>query len=112
MGFTRSYGAHLPEEGITFNAICPNIVQTSISSPEFYAKVEDAGVLVPIQNVVAAAERFLEDGEEGKRSGICVEVGPRGTRDTTALDPMDEASKLSCELLHERARPLHVAKKG
>ena len=106
VGFTRSYGVHLREEGIALNAICPNIVRTAISSEVFYNKVNDAGVLVPIEDVITAVEGLL--GAD-TRSGECIEVGPRGTRETKALEPMDEASRLSCELLHERARPVQAA---
>jgi hypothetical protein len=80
-------------------------VRTAISSEVFYNKVSEADVLVPIEDVVAAAEGLL--GSDA-RSGECIEVGPRGTRETRALEPMDEASRVSCELLHERARPLHL----
>ena len=107
VGFTRTYGVHLPEEGITLNAICPNIVATSISSPQFYEKVKDAGLLVPINNVVDAALSFLDDGARKGKSGVCVEVGPRGTRETSAQEWMDEESSRSMEMIHERARPLH-----
>lgn len=98
----------MAEEGIFLNAICPNVVATNISKPEFYDKVKDAGLLVPIENVVAAVEALLADSD--KRSGECIEVGPRRTQDRPAQAPMDEESRLTLDMLHERARPLHVAK--
>jgi NAD(P)-dependent dehydrogenase (short-subunit alcohol dehydrogenase family) len=107
VGFTRTYGKHLPAENITLNAICPNIVQTGISSAEFYNKVIERGLLTPIENVVAAVESFLGDD---KRSGECIEVGPKGTRATNQLEPMDEETRISMEMLHERARPLQEAR--
>jgi hypothetical protein len=82
-------------------------VRTAISSEEFYSKVSEAGVVVPIEEVISAVGGLLGPDT---RSGECIEVGPRGTRETKALEPMDDASALSCELLHERARPLQVAK--
>ena len=80
-------------------------MQTAISSFEFYAKVRGAGVLVPIENVVSAVEGLLQ----GRESGQCVEVGPRGTRATKQQEWMDQETRVSCEMLHERARALHKA---
>ena len=93
---------------MTLNAVCPNITQTSISSPTFYAKAKDAGVLVPIENVVEAVVSFLEGGPRTDKTGFTVEVGPRGTRETSAEEPMDEESRLSCEIIQQRSRPLQL----
>ena len=39
IGFVRSFGKYLPEEGITLNAVCPNVVRTSKSLQTHLAPV-------------------------------------------------------------------------
>ena len=73
-GFVRSYGKYLPEENITLNAICPNVVRTHISTDTFYDSVEAEGVLTPMKGVVDAFASCLDDGI----SGELLEVGPNG----------------------------------
>ncbi|KAI6898991.1 hypothetical protein KC318_g8274 [Hortaea werneckii] len=104
VGLTRSYGAYLPEEHVTLNAVCPNVVRTSISTADFYDKLEAKGLLTPMSSVVNAFENILDS----KFSGQCLEAGPNG-----GIDFRQPAEHLDCEtaelmeLLYERAHPLH-----
>lgn len=104
VGFTRSYGRLLPEEGISLNAVCPNIVRTSISTSQFYDAVEREGLLVSMEGVIAAFEKCLE----GAESGEVYECGPKGGFvPKQSAGYLDEESRRSMELLTKRARPLH-----
>lgn len=104
VGLVRTYGKFLPEEGITFNAVCPNIVRTGISTSTFYDKVEKEGLLVPMKGLLDAFQDFLL----GHGSGEVYEVGPKGgwvIREGAWY--LDEKCGRSCELLVERGRVLH-----
>ncbi|KAI7155318.1 hypothetical protein KC349_g7076 [Hortaea werneckii] len=104
VGLTRSYGAYLPEEHIILNAVCPNVVRTSISTGEFYDKLEAKGLLTPMSSVVNAFEKLLH----GKFSGQCLEAGPNGGIDfRQPAEHLDRETAELMELLYERAHPLH-----
>lgn len=106
VGFVRSYGKYLPEEHITLNAVCPNVVRTHISSDVFYDKVEAEGILTPMKGVVDAFESFLESDT----SGECMEVGPKGGFSAKAPTPyLDPESEKVMEMIYHRAHPLHEA---
>ncbi|KAF2209819.1 hypothetical protein CERZMDRAFT_4191, partial [Cercospora zeae-maydis SCOH1-5] len=59
LGFTRTMGRRLPEEKITLNCICPNIVRTNISTGQYYEQAEAEGLLVSFETVVSAFESLL-----------------------------------------------------
>lgn len=107
-GFVRSYGKHLPEEGISLNAVSPNVVRTAISTGDFYDQLEKDGLLTPMEGVIEAFESFLGASD---MSGEILEVGPNGgfVRRSPA-HYLDEKSQNLCDLLHERGRPLHAQK--
>lgn len=105
-GFVRSYGAHLPSEGITLNAICPNVVKTAISSSDFYDKCEVENLLTPMQSLLDVFESLLGDD---KRSGQIFEVGPHGMQTRDAPEPMDADTGILMEMLKERGETLHSA---
>ncbi|KAJ9500514.1 hypothetical protein H2202_003730 [Exophiala xenobiotica] len=73
VGLTRSYGHYLPEEKITMNAVCPNVIRTGISTSAFYDSLEGTGLLAPIEGVVDTFQKLL--GTDAT-SGECFEVGP------------------------------------
>ena len=104
VGFVRSYGKYLPEEGITLNAVCPNVVRTKISTDVFYDALEKEGILTPIKGVVDAFESFLDsDG-----SGECMEVGPNGGFSAKAATPvLDKESDTVLTRIYERSHRLH-----
>ncbi|KAI6865250.1 hypothetical protein KC338_g5174 [Hortaea werneckii] len=104
VGLTRSYGAYLPEEHITLNAVCPNVVRTSISTEDFYEKLEAKGLLTPMSSVVNAFEKILD----GKLSGQCLEAGPNGGIDfRQPAEHLDRETAELMQLLYERAHSLH-----
>jgi NAD(P)-dependent dehydrogenase (short-subunit alcohol dehydrogenase family) len=104
VGFVRSYGKYLPEEGITLNAVCPNVVRTKISTDVFYDKVEGEGVLTPMKGVVDAFASFLDTDT----SGECMEVGPNGGFGPKAPAPhLDKETTRILDMIHERSHRLH-----
>jgi hypothetical protein len=105
-GFVRTYGAHLPAEGITLNAICPNVVKTGISTLEFYDSLEAQKLLTSMESLLGVFQSLL--GED-QRSGQIFEVGPNGVMVRPAPVPMDQDTEKLLVILEERARPLHLA---
>ena len=104
VGFVRSYGKYLPEEGITLNAVCPNVVRTSISTPEFYDNVDKQRILTPMKGVVDAFASFLDQDT----SGECLEVGPNGGFEPKAPAPhLDKETTIILDLIHKRSYRLH-----
>jgi NAD(P)-dependent dehydrogenase (short-subunit alcohol dehydrogenase family) len=104
VGLVRTYGKLLPDEGITFNAVCPNIVRTGISTEGFYDRVAKEGLLVDMKDVISTFEDILE----GRASGEVYEVSPNGWTKREGAKYLDEECKRSCELLVERGRVLHL----
>jgi len=107
VGFVRSFGKYLPEEGITLNAVCPNVVRTNISSGAFYEMMEEKGLLTQMKAVLDAFEHFLD----ADISGECMEMGPNGgyTRRAPA-EALDRETTTVLELLYERGHKLHEPK--
>lgn len=107
VGFVRSFGKYLPEEGITLNAVCPNVVRTNISTGSFYDGLEEKGLLTPMKAVIEAFEEFAD----GEVSGECMEAGPKGgyTRRAPA-EFLDGESERVMEMLYHRGHPLHEPK--
>ncbi|KAK3112531.1 hypothetical protein LTR53_011114 [Teratosphaeriaceae sp. CCFEE 6253] len=104
VGFVRSFGKYLPEEDITLNAVCPNVVRTNISVSAFYDGLETQGLLTPMKGVIDAFEQFLD----GKESGECLEAGPKGNVVRRApAEHLDDETKRIMEMLYHRGRPLH-----
>lgn len=104
VGFVRSYGKYLPEEGITLNAVCPNVLRTSISTPVFYDNLEKEGILTPMKGVVDAFASFLDCDT----SGECMEVGPNGGFSAKAPAPhLDKETTRVMEAIYERSHRLH-----
>lgn len=104
VGFVRSYGKYLPEEHITLNAVCPNVVRTSISTDVFYSKLEAEGILTPMKGVIDAFESFLDSDI----SGECMEIGPNGgfvAKAPTAH--LDKETTRTLEMIYERSHRLH-----
>jgi NAD(P)-dependent dehydrogenase (short-subunit alcohol dehydrogenase family) len=107
IGFVRSFGKYLPEEGITLNAVCPNVVRTNISTSVFYDKLEDKRLLTPMEPVVEAFENFLDKDI----SGECLEAGPKGNLvRREPAEHLDRESALVMEMLYERGHALHEPK--
>jgi NAD(P)-dependent dehydrogenase (short-subunit alcohol dehydrogenase family) len=106
VGLTRSYGKLLVEEGITLNAIAPNVVQTSISSPIFYEKLAKENLLTPMDGLLDAFKTVLDSN----CSGEVFECGPAGGwTKREAIEYLDKESEEVCKLLNVRARTLHYS---
>ncbi|KAK5307583.1 hypothetical protein LTR99_000555 [Exophiala xenobiotica] len=108
VGLTRSYGHYLPEEKITMNAVCPNVIRTGISTSAFYDSLEGTGLLAPIEGVVDTFQKLL--GTDAT-SGECFEVGPnyksQGAVPRKAPEFLDKESEKVCDLIYKRSHKLH-----
>jgi hypothetical protein len=92
------------EEGMVLSAVAPNVVRTGISSSAFYDKMEEEGLLTPMESVLEAFKDILE----GDGSGVVYECGPKGgVVVRRGAEYLDEESGKCCELLLERGRGLH-----
>jgi len=104
VGLTRSYGVLLKEEGITVNAVAPNVVRTGISEDAFYDAMEEEGLLTPMDGLMKAFDDMLE----GDKSGLVYECGTKGDWTVREIATyLDEESGRCCALLQERANKLH-----
>lgn len=100
VGFTRTYGARLPAEKITLNAICPHIVRTGLSkSTVFYEDLEKRNLLTDINRILDGFEEFMG---QSTKSGECLEAGPKVSRIVTFMDYIDEETRLGCEAVGQR----------
>ncbi|KXL41324.1 hypothetical protein M433DRAFT_139067 [Acidomyces richmondensis BFW] len=107
VGFVRSFGKYLPEEDITLNAVCPNVIRTNISTSAFYDTLEARGLLTPMKPVIDAFETFLDE----KISGECLEVGPTGEVVNRApANHLDQESTEVLQALYKRGHALHEPK--
>lgn len=106
VGLTRSYGKLLVDEGITVNAVAPNVVQTGISAPMFYEKLAKENLLTPMDGLMDAFDTMLQSNG----SGEVFECGPAGGyTKKEAVAYLDEGSEVVCNLLNVRARGLHYS---
>jgi len=111
VGFVRSYGKYLPSEKITLNAVTPNVIRTNISTEAFYSKMEEEGLLCPIEGVVDAFQSLLGDNSD---SGECLEVGPNYAKGQGIVRPkfvdfIDEESRRAfVDVLEPRGRPMQL----
>ncbi|KIW23180.1 uncharacterized protein PV07_11400 [Cladophialophora immunda] len=108
VGLVRSYGKYLPEEKITMNAACPNVVRTNISSGAFYDQMEKEGLLTPIEGVIGVFEKLL--GPDAT-SGETFEIGPnytdQGAVPRKGIEYLDKETEKCFDMLYKRSRPLH-----
>ncbi|EXJ71204.1 uncharacterized protein A1O5_06198 [Cladophialophora psammophila CBS 110553] len=102
VGFARSFGKYLPEEKITLNAICPNIVRTNISTGEFYQNADARGLLIHVDSLVEAFESLLGASDV---SGEAIEIlpGNEGHRIKEIPEYTNEKVKESVELTQNRS---------
>jgi NAD(P)-dependent dehydrogenase (short-subunit alcohol dehydrogenase family) len=111
VGFTRSYGKYLPEEGITLNSVCPNVIRTNISTQAFYDQLEAKNLLTPAGGVVDVFKKLLGASKE---SGECYEIGPnyktQGAIQTRGPPYLDDESATVFDILYKRGHALHQPK--
>lgn len=95
-------------EGMTLNAVAPNVVRTGISkAPGFYDMLEEKGLLTSMEGVIGAFQWFAESGV----SGEIVEVGPLQKGDFVtreALEYLDAETEVVCEKLRQRGLVLQT----
>ena len=104
VGLVRSYGKYLPDEKITLNAVCPNVVRTNLSAAAIFDQMEEKGILTPLDRVVEAFESLLGVSDV---SGEIFEVGPNGGYQVRkAAEYLNEESRLACDMLYNVALPL------
>ena len=106
VGLTRSYGKLLTDEGITVNAVAPNVVRTNISHPLFYEKLTKENLLTPMDGLLDAFKIMIDSN----CSGEIFECGPTGGwTKRGATEYLDKESEVICEMLNLRARTLHYS---
>lgn len=106
LGFVRSFGNYLPEENITLNAICPNIVRTGISTGDFYDKADARGLCISVDSLVESFEFLLGDNPV---SGEAIEIlpGKEGHRIKERPEYTTDTVKESVELTLHRSHRSH-----
>jgi hypothetical protein len=80
-------------------------VRTAISTNAFYATLESKGLLTPMSDLIGVFESLL--GTDN-RSGLVFECGPNGPKVREEPEHLDEETKILCDLLFERAKPLQT----
>ena len=105
MGFVRTYGKSLPEEKITLNALCPNIVATNISTGDFYERAGAEGLLISVESLVQSFESLLG---ANATSGEAIEIlpGSDGSRIKERPEYTNEKVKRSVEMTMDRLQRL------
>jgi len=110
IGFTRSYSQQmLVDHNIALYALCPNVVETNISTESFYSKIKehDPKLLTPIASVVESAERIISGTEA---PGAILEQGPNGILSRTNKDFVqfwDGQTNQVCDILEDRGLLLY-----
>ncbi|GME32580.1 NAD(P)-binding protein [Neofusicoccum parvum] len=99
VGLVRSYGKFLPEEGITMNAICPNITRTNLAPQSLFDAVEEQKALTPMAGVLEAFSAMLDPSNI---SGEIFEAGPNGGyARREGVEYLDAESKRGAEMLND-----------
>lgn len=98
----RTFGKYLPQEKITLNAICPNIVKTNISTGDFYDRADAKGLLITVESLVESFESLLGTNDT---SGEAIEIlpGNGGHRIKECPEYTNEKCRESVELTLDRA---------
>lgn len=91
------------------NAANPNVVETHISTGEFYEKVKQANLLTPIEGVVSVFENLLGTNDT---SGECFEVGPtfnkKGAVRRAPPEILDPETQRLNDMIEKRSRVIQV----
>jgi len=98
IGFVRSFASQLEPEGITVNAVCPNITRSGLTSPDVFDAVEGQGRLTPNDVVTGAFLSFLGDN---KSTGQAVEVSMDKVRTRPPPEVFDEIVQANVDGLSE-----------
>lgn len=71
MGLVRSLAPSLEEDNITFNCICPAVVQSGITT--HFIELVPHQFITPMSIVVKAVNNFLEGSETGRVAELCIQ---------------------------------------
>ncbi|KAJ5712991.1 uncharacterized protein N7483_010172 [Penicillium malachiteum] len=71
IGFTRSVGKELWEEGVKVNAICPGVVTTPLLTPEIKAMYAEK-IRIPMSNVTDIVFKIISGNQVEDSKGVCV----------------------------------------
>ncbi|KAK5694390.1 hypothetical protein LTR17_024840 [Elasticomyces elasticus] len=104
VGFVRSFGTYLQDQGIKLNAICPSRVRTNITVKGIHDLAEERGLLVPMPQLHKSFEAFLPGGEHSALSGQCLEVAPREMRLVPTIEFFNDDQRRSVAMAAEVQR--------
>lgn len=104
VGFVRSYGKVIEEEKITLNVVCPGIIETGISSPDFYAEAKTRGCLVEMDHMMDGFKMFMGSDQ---RSGECAEVIAKYGAQIVQFPVPSRESAIGRDFVIERHRHLN-----
>ncbi|KXG53625.1 Short-chain dehydrogenase/reductase SDR [Penicillium griseofulvum] len=72
IGFTRSVGERLWEEGVRVNALCPGVVETPLFSVEAFMSIFPREVSIPMDVVIGVVSQLLSGADMVDAKGMCV----------------------------------------
>ncbi|OQE38890.1 hypothetical protein PENCOP_c007G03442 [Penicillium coprophilum] len=72
VGFTRSVGERLWEEGVRINALCPGVVETPLFSVEAFTSIFPREIFIPMSVVTGIIAQLLSGGDMVDAKGMRV----------------------------------------
>ncbi|CAI7587236.1 unnamed protein product [Penicillium viridicatum] len=72
IGFTRSVGEKLWEEGVRVNALCPGVVETPLLADETFYAVFPPEILIPVDVVTGVVSQLLSGADMVDAKGVYV----------------------------------------
>ncbi|CAI7671740.1 hypothetical protein PCG10_004797 [Penicillium crustosum] len=72
IGFTRSVGERLWEEGVRVNALCPGVVETPLLADETFNAIFPREIFIPLDVVTGVVSQILSGGDMVDAKGMCV----------------------------------------
>jgi len=106
VGFVRSFAPQLAPEGITVNAVAPNITRSNLAPSEVFDAVHALGRLTPNENVTAAFLSYLGDNRD---NGLLKEVSMNDVFVRPVPHPMNVQVTENVNLLSEGNKAAYAA---
>ncbi|KAJ5187613.1 hypothetical protein N7449_010607, partial [Penicillium cf. viridicatum] len=72
IGFTRSVGEKLWEEGVRVNALCPGVVETPLLADETFCAIFPREILIPMDGVTGVVSQLLSGADMVDAKGMRV----------------------------------------
>ncbi|KAJ5206811.1 Short-chain dehydrogenase/reductase SDR [Penicillium cf. griseofulvum] len=72
IGFTRSVGERLWEEGVRVNALCPGVVETPLFAVEAFVSIFPREIFIPMDVVTGVVSQLLSGADMVDAKGMCV----------------------------------------